>query len=554
MLSSATPELSFFQIIYNAALLEEEKTITETLDYVTIDVETTGVFPTPISQLAAEGHTQAVTFLQTKFQASSRGVLHGYGYAKNWDAAQIILDAASSYEEYFDLLISYISGLACANHRIEIKNLMATLSKSEQGKLAPFVVTGLVISGNPELADLWITENKHKDNLNITLAAKMAGFVRRGDHPLAEELLAHNLVQLGERLSELSRWNDDMQFSLQGAFFSTSPDGSLSDPQRQMYEHITYQQHLIYCLGRIGLIELARQKIELYSLNNAETRQQYGLFLIDGLGRGGHHALAKGFIRAQTNENYFDKLIEMLVKGLARSGSISHMNNLFEMLNYPQQKADLIITAIESYGRGGFLQQAQAVVPVKSRTWTPFMQKYLSILQGNNSKPIYVRNTLDYITEYLAERPRGQLPEALEPFVTLKIRKLAENRGKFNLSYSQTLMWQYLPIFLQISRTNKISVDMAILIFQFLEPISPAERNVACIKSYIHVHPKRFFNTLATNPAFIPVISTWEEKQAALPKRWRNPTKFFKELEEHKLIEATITQLKCEPLPKTLTK
>ena len=550
MLSSATPELSPYDQIVKAALIEDEKSIEQVLLDVTIDVETTGVFPTPISKLAAEGKDQAVTFLQTKYNASSRGIIHGYGYVKNANAAKILLDKPSSYEEYFDLLLAYITGLACGNHSETIETILATLSASERKRAAQYIVCGFILGEHFTVANDWLNNNNYLDDLSLSLTAKITGLVRGGLHLLAEALLKSKYKELTTKLMELSRDVWDSQFSLMGAYFSTPPNGAVEDSQRASFDYVTYQNQLIYCLGRIGLVDVALAKIASYS--SGMTRDEFNEldgWLVGGLGRGGHLSKALTFIKAKTSSYDKDTLIGKLLSGMARSGSIEHVKPLFEMINFRQRLTPILLDVIEACGRGGFLTQAQEVIPAEWKNTISVMHTFINTLQGNRSKAIYERTTLAFITEYLAFQPNGQIPKHLNSFITPTTRKLAAIRQQHELNYAQSLAWQHLPIFLQVTRTSKLTLEMIILIFQFIAPLTTAERSSASMKSYIHLQPDRLFNTLTANPIFTPVINSWQQAQETLPIRKKSRMSFFKVLEQQNLIPAASTILKCEPLP-----
>ncbi len=136
----AKSDVDLFNLICQAAKEKNKAAITQLLTTVCIDVY--NGYNTPVSQLAVEGHFEAVTFLRNQFNASLRWI--AYGYAKGGHAATandvLKLAAALPAER---LILGMVHGYAKGGHVAAANEVLKLAASAKRPALLQIFVTEL---------------------------------------------------------------------------------------------------------------------------------------------------------------------------------------------------------------------------------------------------------------------------------------------------------------------------------------------------------------------------------------------------------------------------
>jgi hypothetical protein len=558
MHSSTVTPIHPFQIIYEAAKQKDSASIKEILHEVCVDVEI-GLEGTPVSQLAFEGNIQAVIYLQKTFNASSRWAIYGYGRSVNQVEAELLLEKAKSYNECFHLVRQYAKGLAVCNNpaaQIELKSISEKIPVNERNLYIDAITCGFILGRHAAPEIKYLGDGFYELEPTEVIHAKISAWTRT--NRLSEVI---NYIQI--KTQEVSENARDAHFNFRGVPEST-------------FNYFECVNQVYYNLGRLGLVDLALNQIPSLFKDHMQTYAKYSN-IVKGLGRGGYHRKALAFIKegvfdsidlvprvgdseqvilwkrdqevayAKRNKMYRELLLRDLIYGLAKGGFITEVKNVLTLV---PPLDDMTEKIIKNFLSKGFLSEAREIVNLtRGNTWYRLMMIIFEDMKMSFMTNSFQRTALDLLTDWMTRT--GSILQDFdypEKFVDLKpkAKPLINIMHRYKLNFNQSLAWQdavALQILLQLSRSDRISLESLFLIFDFLHPMTQSERQEVTSKYYFLINNGRFLSRLKNQAEFIPLIAASEQ---STPNGVSvNGFTLFQMIKEKNLLAKAASKLSC---------
>ena len=187
----AKSDVDLFNLICQAAKEKNKAAITQLLTTVCIDVY--NGYNTPVSQLAVEGHFEAVTFLRNQFNASLRWIAYGYAKGGHAATANDVLKLAAALPAERLILLRWIAyGYAQGGHVAAANDVLKLAAPAKRLDLLRGMVHGYAKGGHvaaanevlklaasakrPALLQIFVTELK-KNNAFATVESSLQTLV-----------------------------------------------------------------------------------------------------------------------------------------------------------------------------------------------------------------------------------------------------------------------------------------------------------------------------------------------------------------------------------------
>jgi hypothetical protein len=402
MLSAFRTAPTPLQVMYAAAKAKQIDPIKDALKLVAINADS-GANGTLVSVLAAEGDFDSIKFLRENFGADVRGAIYGLGYTKQMKPAQVILDEAIIYEEWFDLLSYLLKGLAVAGYTDEINVIFDKLSGHEKQRLTPYIVMGFAAGDKIAAADQWLSSKGLEIDTTDNVTAKIAGLVQSGKIEEAKQILDKELIGVGQDLMPLDRFGDDLNIN---NFPKANPLVIKAQVSMSQYKH--YKNYFVYNIARIGQLPLALKEF-CVEQGNANPINTLHFWAVEGAGRGGYHADALQFIATVKDKATRINLTTSLLGGLARGGASTAIMQIapeFIKANLNTETAQLNTqkTIVEKFAIAGYFTLAMDFIgnyPEQRQVLTHHLLTRLDV-KGNLSKEAYKKTITAASQTFLA--------------------------------------------------------------------------------------------------------------------------------------------------------
>ena len=402
MLSAFRTAPAPLQTMYAAAKAKQIELIKDAFKWVTINADS-GAQGTLLSVLTAEGDFDSIKFLRENFGADVRGPIYGLGYSKQIPVAQVILDEAIIYEEWFDLLSYLLKGLAREGYTDDINVFFDKLNAQEKQRLTPFIVMGFAAGDKIDAADQWLSSKGLEIDATENVTAKIAGLVQAGKIEKAKQILDNELMGVGQALMPLDRFAEDLNIN------NIPKDNPLvikAQVSISNYNH--YKNYFVYNIARIGQLPLALKEF-CVEQGNANPVNTLHFWAVEGAGRGGYHADALQFIATVKDKATRINLTTSLLGGLARGGALTAIMQIapeFFKANSNIETAQLSTqkTIVEKFAIAGYFTLAMDFIgnyPEQRQVLTHHLLNRLDV-KGALSKEAYKKTIAAASKTFLA--------------------------------------------------------------------------------------------------------------------------------------------------------
>ena len=181
----AKSDVDLFNLICQAAKEKNKAAITQLLTTVCIDVY--NGYNTPVSQLAVEGHFEAVTFLRNQFNASLRWIAYGYAKGGHAATANDVLKLAAPAKR-LDLLRGMVHGYALGGHVAAANEVLKLAAPAERLTSLRWIAYGYAQGGHVVAANDVLKLAAPAKRLDL-LRGMVHGYAKGGHVAAANEVL-----------------------------------------------------------------------------------------------------------------------------------------------------------------------------------------------------------------------------------------------------------------------------------------------------------------------------------------------------------------------------
>jgi len=319
-------ELSAFEIIYQAAKIQDANTIKKILSDVCIDVQYAGQ-DTPVSRLAAEGNTDAVNFLINKFNASKLRAAYGYAQGRYIPQAETLLKQAAP-EERFAVLQNMIYGYARGGHAVAARELFKSAAREDRFFLLKEMVWGFAVGG-------------HEDYANETLKLATAA-----ERPVLLKSMALGYIQ-GKNPAKAEKILKWVNF------------------------HVDHRHLSLYMIFAHGLCGNETAANEILGQAHADDKLKFLQYLACGYAIGGHISPIKKLLNSVTFTQRI-AILNCVLYGYAQGGYVKEVDRICNDKTYSAYRNTFIKQKAAGLANGGHLrprdiQQYVKQVPTYNR-------------------------------------------------------------------------------------------------------------------------------------------------------------------------------------------